>query len=257
MMLLLLAGVASPVIAQSSAGAPFLAVHGSAEVDVVPDIFPVAVEISDVGTDLGKSQDLVERLTRDTLAAARVQKVADEDTFVGELAIEPEKEYDGELRKQVFKGNRYSRSLTFKFHALADVKAFLAAVPSGQQVEVSVLEFQTSREDDLRRKLMVDAIDDGRRTADVMAKAIGRRITLAQTVSTSPMTLVAGSYAGSFDNRGAREIITSEQLSRLPIARSAEAIALLAPGAVRSEIVLEKGTIRLQSDVYIIYLLAD
>jgi uncharacterized protein len=255
--LVMLASAPFQASAQGSSGPPFIAVQGSAEIDVVPDIFPVSIDISEVGLDLGASQQLVERLTHETLAAARSGGLPDADIFVGDLSIEPEKEYDSELKKQVFKGNRYARSLTFRFHALAELKAFLAAAPSGKNVEVTVQDFETSNNSELRRKLLVDAIDDARRTADVMAKGIGRRATAAQTISTSPMTLSVGSYAGSFDGQDTRRVVTAEQISRLPLARSAEAVALLAPGAVRSEIVLERGTIRLHSDVYIIYLLAD
>lgn len=240
--LLLYAGLvlaASPAMAQSVAGAPFLAVHGSSRIEIVPDIFPVQVEIADVGMQISKSQALVEELTRGMLAQARKQGLDDAGIRVGDLRISPQDEYEQAAQKQVFRGNRYERTLTFRFHSLADVKAFVAAAPSGKQVQVSTLAFESSSEDEVRRKLLAGAISDARKTADALAAGIGQRVGRAQTISTTPMALSVGSYINA------------------PVPRDITSVALLAPGTLRSEIVLEKGTLLLQSDVYIIYLLGD
>jgi uncharacterized protein YggE len=258
--ILVLLFAASPLAqAQSVGGTPFLAVHGTADVDVVPDIFPVSVDVGVTGTDVAKSQALVEDLTRRALDSARGLKLADADIRVGEVSIYPQEDYDDESRKQVFRGNRYSRSLELRFRRLADVKAFVASLPAGENLRVSTRRFESSVADEVRRKLLVDAIDDARRTADVLAAGIGRRVGPAQTISTAPMALSAGSYINSIDVQNAESttILTAEQLARVPTARSITSVALLAPGTVRSEIVLEAGSVRLRSDVYILYLLRD
>ncbi|CAN5141125.1 hypothetical protein BH11PSE14_BH11PSE14_19520 [soil metagenome] len=250
---------ASPAMAQSVGGTPFLAVHGSAKIEIIPDIFPVQVEVADTGMDLSKSQALVEQLTRGILAQARKLGLEEASIQVGDFRISPQEDYDQTTQKQVFRGNRYERNLRFKFHSLADVKAFVAAAPSGKQVQVSTAGFESSSEHEVRRKLLVDAISDARKTADVLAAGIGRRVTVAQTISTTPMVLSAGSYINAIDVRSVESttILTAEQIARIPVGRDITSVALLAPGAVRSEIALEKGAIALQSDVYILYLLGD
>lgn len=252
--------VVSPAVrAQSVGGTPFLAVHGVAEVDVVPDIFPVSVEIAVTGMDVGKSQSEVEALTRRALDAGRALKLADADIRVGEMSISPREEYDAATRKQVFRGNRYSRSLELRFRRLSDVKAFVAALPAGESLRVSTQEFASSVANETRRKLLVDAIDDARRTAEVLAAGIGRKVGVAQTISTSPMALSAGSYINAIDvaDVEATSILTAEQIARIPVPRSITSVALLSPGTVRSQIVLEAGSVRLRSDVYVLYLLRD
>jgi uncharacterized protein YggE len=256
-----LALLASPAaaLAQTIGGTPFLAVHGSARVDVVPDVFPVSLVIADTGLDVAKSQALVESLTREAIAQARKAGLDDAAITVGDLDIAPDETYDPDARKQVFRGNRYSRSLGLRFHDLAALKQFVAAVPSGKNVRLSADSFRVSTENEIRRRLLVDAIADARKTADVLASGIGRKVRQAQTISTSPMTLSAGSYINAIDAEDVESssILTAEQIARIPVPRDITSIGLLAPGTVRSAIALEKGAVTLGADVYIVYLLGD
>lgn len=245
--------------AQSIGGTPFLAVHGSARIEVVPDVFPVSVDVQEVGMDLPKSQALVEDLTQAVLAKARALALADKDIYIGDLSVSPQQDYDATTRKSVFRGNNYRRSLLFKFRSLADLKQFLAGMPTGKQVSVRLLAFECSTANEIRRRLLIDAIADARRTADILATGIGRRVTIAQTISTSPMALSAGSYINAIDVASVESttVLTSEQIAKIPAPRSITSVALLAPGTVKSDIVLEKGSVELDSDVYIVYLLGD
>lgn len=126
-------------------------------------------------------------------------------------------------------------------------------------MQLSADAFQVSTENEIRRRLLVDAIADARKTADVLAGGIGRQVRVAQTISTTPMTLNAGSYINAIDvnNTESRTILSAEQIARIAIPRNITSVALLAPGTVRSDIVLEKGSVTLRSDVYIVYLLGD
>jgi uncharacterized protein YggE len=254
--LMLLSGVA---MAQSVGGSPYVAVHGHAEVQVVPDTFPLSIDLQDEGMDVAKAQSRVEELTRLVLDKARQLGVADLDIEVGSLAIDPQQRYDEIAKKQVFTGNRYSRSLLLKFRSLANLRAQVAAMPTGKNVQVSTMDYEFSGENEATRKLLVDAIADARKSADVLATGIDRRVLGAQTISTSPMALSVGSYINSIDvtSTESTTILTAEQIRRLPVGRNVSAVALLAPGTLRSDIILEAGAVTLQSDVYILYLLGD
>lgn len=245
--------------AQSVGGTPFLAVHGHAGVLVVPDIFPVTVELKATGMDVAKSQAQVEALTTRALAAARGLGLPDAGINVGDIRISPDEEYVEKLGKSVFRGNRYARTLVFRFRRLADVKAFVAAIPPGEQVQLSTGGFESSTANEIRRRLLVAAIADARKTADVLAAGIDRKVGTAQTISTTPMALSAGSYINAIDvaNVESTSVLTSEQIARIPVGRDVTSVALLAPGTVRSDLVLEAGAVRLESDVYILYLLRD
>ncbi len=68
---LVLLATSASAVAQSLSGAPFIAVHGRANVDVVPDTFPVSVSLSETSIETSKAQDTVERLTVAVLAQVR------------------------------------------------------------------------------------------------------------------------------------------------------------------------------------------
>jgi len=243
--------------AQSQGGAPFIAVHGRASVDVVPDVFPVSVSLSETSVDTGKAQQTVEALTVAVMAQVRALGIKDGDIAVGNIAIEPQTQYNEKSDKEVFLGNEYSRTIGVTFRSLDDVKKFIAAVPSGKEVRVSTKRFELSNIEEVRRKLLADAMTDARKTADVLAGNMGQRIVRIQTASDRPMNLSTGSYTDSFARSESTTILTADQIANIPVARNITNVALMAPGTVKSEIVLEKGVVSLASDVYVVFILGD
>jgi uncharacterized protein len=248
----------SLAVAQSLGGTPFIAVHGRATVDVVPDLFPVTVVVSETNLDTAKAQGTVEKLTADVLGKIRALSVKDEDVAIGNVRIEPVTNYD-KADKEVFQGNRYSRVIEVKFHSLDDLKAFVAGVPAGKQVSVSTEAFVSSSINDIRRRLLADAMADARKTANVVSSTMNQRIVRIQTVSDRPLSLQVGSYINSIDAYSVESttILTSDQIARIPVPRNITSVALLSPGTLKSSIVLEKGTVSLSTDVYVVYLLGD
>jgi len=190
---LALFATSSSATAQSLSGAPFIAVHGRANVDVVPDIFPVSVSLTETSMETGKAQETVERLTKAVLAQVNALGVKDADLSIGNVNIDPQSNYDQKAKKTVFLGNEYSREINVNFRSLADVKSFIAGIPSGKQVEVSTEVFESSDIDEIQRKLLADAMTDARKTADVLAGNMGQRIVRIQTVSDRPLSLSVGS----------------------------------------------------------------
>jgi hypothetical protein len=73
------------------------------------------------------------------------------------------------------------------------------------------------------------------------------------------MNLTAGSYINAIDVNDveSRSVLTSEQIARIPTPRSVTSVALLAPGTVRSGIVLEKGSVTIEAEAYVVYSLTD
>lgn len=246
-------------MAQSVAGQPFIAVHGHAEVQVVPDRFSVSVTISDKSLDAAKTQQKIETLTALVFGKIKELGLDSSDISVGNLEIEPDFDYDQKLKKQVFIGNEYTRSIDVVFHDLADLRKFISGLPSGKEIQVSTGEFTIESINEARRKLVVDAISDARKTAGVYAAAIGKRIASVQTISDRPLSLSVGSYINAIDVSAVEStsILTAEQISRIPVARNVTNVALLSPGTTRAEIVLEKGAVTLESNVYVIFLLGD
>jgi len=66
-----------------------------------------------------------------------------------------------------------------------------------------------------------------------------------------------GSYIDGFARSQSTTLLTAEQIAKVPVPRNVTSVALLAPGTVKSDIVLEKGVVSLASDVYVIYILGE
>ena len=224
--------------AQVISGSPYLAVHGKARMEVVPDIFPLEVTLKETSKDLAKTQAAIESLAVVFTELAAKQGVPEADISVSNLSIEAETDYDEKTEQQVFLGNTYERTIKIKFHALDKLSQFLSAMPSAPQIQAETGSFSFSGTQDARRSLVQAAVKDARETADELAKAVQKRIAQVHTISNQPLGI---RYADGF--------------STLETVTVTGRTALLAPGTVRAT--LKRGVITLDQDVYILYSLAE
>ena len=240
-MLLAFAGMAN---AQSIGGSPFIAVHGKAKAEIVPDIFPLEITLKDTSQDAARSQALIEGHAQRILQTVKQMKLPDADVTVSNLSISPEYRYDREAEKQVFVGNVYQRRIKLRFHALPELAKMIAALPDAKEVQVNTGEFETSRADDVRRSLMAKAVEDARATGDVMVRAVGKRLGDVHNVSNQGFNV---RYVEGGDDGMPVVLDTPRAIDVISVSGSRAS----APVALR------EGRIELQQDVYIIYTLVD
>jgi uncharacterized protein YggE len=226
-----LLALASVADAQST-GKPFIAVHGEAKVDVVPDIFPVELTLKETSMDAAATQAKIESLARGILAAAQKLEVVDNDITISNLDISPEYEWDDRTDKQVFQGNTYEREIKVKFHSLAKLNEFISSLPKSNALRIQAGAFETSRADELRRDLLDSAIANARRTAEAMASGVGGKLGAVQNISNQGLDL---RYSQSLDS----VVVTGARLREA------------APAA--PPVVMREGKIALDQDVYIVY----
>jgi uncharacterized protein YggE len=226
--------------AQSFRGKPFLAVQGHAETRVKPDIFPIDVTISDTSMDAGKSQVLVEDLSKSVLDSAQKLRLADADIEVGNLSVSPQSEWDDDHEKETFLGNEYERRLRLRFHDLQSLRTFISTLPEGKNVQLQTRPFEFSGARELQRKLRRQAIEDAQRGAADMAGAVGKRLVELHNIS----------------DRAQSTNYSASGYSNLD---SIAAVALLAPGSVRrrADIVLREGEIQVSADAFLVYVIGD
>lgn len=232
---------ASPcALAQVAGGQPYLAVHGEARTEVVPDLFPLNVILTDTGTDTAVLQARIESLAQQILEIAAESHVAETDLDVGNLDVSQDSRYDQVQSKVVFLGTRYQRRIGVTFHSLQAMKAFLAHIPAAEEIQVSTGGFGYSKSKAAKRDLFGKAIADAREMADAMAGGVGMRIAGVHTISNHPL--------------GVQYFDAPAAMSVPPAPRaSGEAQVSMLPG----EMTLKEGTLTLEQDVYIVYLLAD
>lgn len=232
------------VQAQSIGGSPFIAVHGKAKAEIVPDIFPLEITLKDTSQDAAKSQALIEGHAQRILQTVKQMRLPDADVTVSNLNVSPEYRYDREAEKQVFVGNVYRRQIKLRFRALPDLARMIGTLPDAKEVQVDTGEFETSRADAVRRSLMAKAVDDARSTGEVMAKAVGKRLGDVHNVS----------------NQGFNVQYVEGGVDDPPVVLAAPApmdSVTVTGSRLRSDVVLREGRIELQQDVYIIYKLVD
>lgn len=232
------------VQAQSIGGSPFIAVHGKAKAEVVPDIFPLEITLKDTSQDAARSQTLIEGHAQRILQTVKQMKLPDADVTVSNLNVSPEYRYDREAEKQVFVGNVYRRQIKLRFRALPELAKMIGTLPDAKEVQVDTGEFETSRADDVRRSLMARAVEDARATGEVMAKAVGKRLGDVHNVSNQGFNIQY--VEGGVD----------EPPVVLDTPRALDVVAVSGSRAP-APVVLREGRIELQQDVYILYKLVD
>lgn len=223
--------------AQSIGGSPFIAVQGKAKAEVAPDIFPLDITLSETSKDAARTQALIEGLAREVVDLTQAMDMADRDVTVSNLDVSPEYRYNERSDTEVFLGNTYQREIKLRFRSLADLQKMISSLPSTDQVRLSTRRFETSQAEELRRQLLTQAVEDARKTADIMAAAVGKRIGTVHNISNQ-----------GFNVRYA----TSDESATL------DRVAVSGTRASAPPAVLREGSIQLEQNVYIIYtLLAD
>lgn len=230
--------------AQSISGQPFIAVHGKAKAEVVPDIFPLEITLKDTSQDAAQSQALIEGHAQRILSTIKQMKLPDADVTLSNLSVSPEYRYDRQAEKQVFVGNVYRRQIKLRFRKLSDLAKMIGTLPNAKEVLVDTGEFETSRADEVRRNLMAQAVGDARATGEVMARAVGKRLGDVHNIS----------------NQGFNVQYVEGGIEEPPVVLGAPASldSVTVTGSRMSPgVVLREGRIELQQDVYIIYTLVD
>ena len=228
------------VQAQAIGGPPFIAVHGRAKAEVVPDVFPLQITLKDTSLDAASTQRQIEAHAQAVIALARQMKLPDRDVEVANLNVSPQYRWDDNEKRQVFLGNTYTRMIKLRFRALPDLQEAIAALPKSSQVQLDTGSFESSRQAQVRRELLTEAVADARKTAEVMAAAVGRSLGSVHNISNQGFNV---RYVTGGDTALDRVTVTGSRMA--PPAPPAPPTAL------------REGVIQLAQDVYIIYTLVD
>jgi uncharacterized protein YggE len=225
---LMLLACAAMAQAQTGGG-PFIAVHGRAQQEVVPDVFPLELTLLETSKDTAATQAKIEALAKSVLATLDKMKIDNGDIEVSNLNISPGYEYNQESNKQVFVGNIYQRQIKVKFRSLEKLSQFIAALPQSGALHIQTGTFGYSKADELRRTLLDKAIADAKATAETMATGVGRKLGAVQNISNQGLNI---RYS---ESAGLDKVVVTGRL------------------AAPSPAVLREGKITLDQDVYIVY----
>lgn len=228
---------------QSISGQPFIAVHGKAKADVVPDVFPLEITLSETSKEAARTQALIEGLAQQVVTLTQTMKMADRDVTISNLDVSPEHRYNDRNDTETFLGNTYERKIKLRFHTLADLQRMIESLPQAKQVRLNTGSFETSEVEELRRQLLAQAVEDARKTAEIMAKSVGKRIGTVHNISNQGFNVHYATSGG--DPYGDSTTLDSITVTGARIKRAEVAT------------VLREGSIQLDQNVYIIYTLVD
>jgi uncharacterized protein YggE len=217
-------------LTQAQTSGPFIAVHGRAQQEVVPDIFPVELTLRETSKDAAATQARIESLAKNILATLESMKVEDGDINVSNLSISPEYTYDDKTDKQVFLGNTYERTIKVRFHSLQKLQEFISSLPQSNVLHLETTAFATSKSAELRRELLDKAIADAKATAEAMATGVGRKLGAVQNISNQGLNVRYSESAGLLDK-----------------------VTVTGTRVANPQVVLREGKITLDQDVYIVY----
>ena len=213
--------IAAGVGAQENAlpASRHILVYGEAHARAIPDRFKIEIEFNVLDQSAGRAREKVESFLKDAIEKLQSAGVVDNDIVATTLSIEPDSDYDSDLRKQVYQGIRVTRKVTAVFNNQAALRGFLAELKTSEEVQVSGVETELSSESELMEELRQKAIESTREKASVIAKAYGVRLVGLYSVSDTAPKFEYGIQEGSWpaNYRWSRHQDGSSTLDRIEV----------------------------------------
>lgn len=227
---------------------PHLLVKGQAQRFVEPDQFKASVSLQRIDPSPDKARRLAQADAAAILKAFEDHGAPRESIEASSISIQPHYAYEEE--KQVFKGTQVSRNLSATFKSLSDVRAFLAALTTNENVMLTGISAKYSGEGQLRAQLKREAAGQSREAAHGLAKAYGVRIAGLYTISDVAPSFAYGVQAGKWPS-------DSMRLPPSPSASPVDDISEPRPTDMyHFAESLEAGAIDISENVYAIFLIA-
>lgn len=223
-LLLLLMLLPAAAFAAALPAAPYVQVSGRGTLRVVPDIAHVSVTVEKTDRSLAAARAAVEHRAAAIIEAARRLGVAEHDIRAASLSIWPE--YQWQNNTQVFVGQHVSRGIEITLRDLARYPDLVAALVKAGVDSATSARLDHSDMPRLRREALVKAVEDAHARAAALVKAAGAALGPVYSISESGPSPVP------------RPLVTMA-------ARAASA----APP------VYESGTIEVDAEVHVVYLL--
>lgn len=222
--------------------APHLLVRGHAEASYVPDRFSITLKVQVTDPIADTARQRVEDHMAVLFNALDKAGAMSGKTQASALQIGPDTEYRN--GKSVFVGTRVFRSVVATFDSLPKLRAFLATLSAGAEVQVLGTRTGRSDMDAITQKLRQQAMANSQVSARQIAKAYGMRVTGVYSVSEVAPNFSYGIQAGSW---GAA--------SPYAVALPAPPAPPAPPSAIPTD--LRIGTEQAQQDIYAVYLIGS
>lgn len=172
----LLVSVSFPLFAEAASlpEAPHVVINARGEVDAMPDIAYMQLQISETSDSAVQAKSTVDQRSAQVLNAVAEQGVPESDIRASQIRIYPDYEWhDG---KRVLRGQRVERSIDITLKDLSRYGAVLDALVNAGISELGNIRFDLSQRDALQAEAVQLAIGDAKARAEVLAAGFGRKL---------------------------------------------------------------------------------
>lgn len=165
-----------PIIALAATlpDAPHVVVAARGEVEAMPDIARLQLQISETSDSAVKAKSAVDQRSAQVLNAVAEQGVPESDIRASQIRVYPD--YDWQDGKRVLRGQRVERSVDITLTDLSRYGALLDALVNAGISELGNVSFDLSRREALQAEAVQAAIADANAKAEVLAAGFGRKL---------------------------------------------------------------------------------
>ena len=175
---------------------PTLSVDGQGTGTAAPDMATVTIGVTTQGKDAAKAQNDNAWVSNQIQAAVRGLGIAEKDIQTRNYSFYPNYSTDKDRRNEVT-GYTVNNSVIV---VVRDIKltgkVFDAALNNGAN-EINSLDFSASDTKAVRKVALLNAVQDARDKADIIAKGLGKRIVGIQNVSESTGYIETRRFGGN------------------------------------------------------------
>lgn len=152
-----------------------LNVQASGEIEIVPDIATITVNVSCTNKDLSKSNDCTKKSIDELFILFNEHKISKKDYHSSRINLE--KEYTWKNNSQVFSGYKSSGAINILFKDLGIMSKVLTKIMTMRNVEVFNLNYSHSDIDSLANNAYLEALDNSKKLAnEIKIKLRGKSI---------------------------------------------------------------------------------
>ena len=186
---------------------PTLSVDGQGTGTATPDMATVTIGVTTQGEDAAKAQNDNAWVSNQIQAAVRGLGIAEKDIQTRNYSFYPNYSTEKDHRNEVT-GYTVNNSVIVVVRDIKLTGKVIDAALNNGANEINSLDFSTSDTKAVRKVALLNAVQDARDKADIIAKGLGKRIVGIQSVSESTGYIETRRFGGNMLMAAAKDAAT-------------------------------------------------
>ncbi|KQC11716.1 MAG: hypothetical protein APR63_04035 [Desulfuromonas sp. SDB] len=158
----------------------YISVNGESTIEIVPDKVLITLGVETRNTDIVVAQQENNQIIKDVFSIASSFGVDDDDMQTNYISVEPYYQdvydYNGVWQGQELEGYYVRNSVVLTLTDLSEFEDFITSVLESGVNYVHGIQFSSSNLDQYKNQARIEAIQDAKMKAQMMAEALGMEI---------------------------------------------------------------------------------